>query len=283
MLTWPPSWKARSSSRPSAGLPRRDAVVGRLDAVVDGVADQVGQRVVDGLDDASCRARSRCPSISRRDLLAAGDREVADDARELVPDVADRLHARLHDALLQLGRDRFSRCAVPTKRGVLAGRAELQDLVAGEHELADQVHQLVEQADVDADRAVRDGAAGLLGRRLVAARRPLRGAPARPAAPARAAARRRRRQLVERDGSRLAVQDGGEAAPPARSSRARPRCRCSRCRRACARTASTIASSALVISGVEGQLAVAQARQQALADVGDRLEGRRSRGTRRCP
>ena len=34
--------------------------------------------------------------------------------------------------------------------------AELQDLVAGQHQLADQVHQLVEQPDVDPNVAARD-------------------------------------------------------------------------------------------------------------------------------
>ena len=53
---------------------------------------------------------------------------------------------------------RFRRCDVLRKAGVVDGARELQDLVAGEHQFADEVHQLVEQADVDADRAVGDAA-----------------------------------------------------------------------------------------------------------------------------
>ena len=45
------------------------------------------------------------PSISSRTCLPHEPAQVADDARELVPHVADRLHARLHDAFLQLGGD----------------------------------------------------------------------------------------------------------------------------------------------------------------------------------
>ena len=42
------------------------------------------------------------------------------------------------------------------QRRVVRARGELQDLVARQHQLADQVHQLVEQPDVDADRIVGD-------------------------------------------------------------------------------------------------------------------------------
>ena len=59
---------------------------------------------------------------------------------------------------------RLSRCTVPRNAGVLLGGAELHDLVAGEDQLADQGHQLVEQADVDADAAVGDGRGAGLGR-----------------------------------------------------------------------------------------------------------------------
>ena len=39
------------------------------------------------------------------DLLAELGGEIAHDARQLLPGVADRLHARLHHAFLQLGGD----------------------------------------------------------------------------------------------------------------------------------------------------------------------------------
>ena len=73
---------------------------------------------------------------------------------------------------------RLSRCAAADSVGVVARWRVLQDLVAGQHQLADEVHQLVEQPHVDADAAVGDAAAdvglslerafelGLLDRRL---------------------------------------------------------------------------------------------------------------------
>ena len=81
----------------------------------------------------------------------------------LRPDVADRLHPRLHDAFLQLGGDEvqaLGRADEALRRSWLA--AVLQDLVAGQDELADEVHQLVEQTDVDADVGVRQAGALLV-------------------------------------------------------------------------------------------------------------------------
>ena len=104
MLTWPPSWKARRSRRPSAGLPLATPHLRRLDAVVAGVADQVGQRVLDRLEDRLVELGVLALHVDA-DLLAARVRQVAHDAGDLGPDVVDGLHARLHDALLQLTGD----------------------------------------------------------------------------------------------------------------------------------------------------------------------------------
>ena len=69
---------------------------------------------------------------------------------------------------------RFSRCDVAEKL-VVVQRRQLQDLVARQHQLADQVHQLVEQADVDAQVRVGDVVraliAGGLGGRMRGGRR----------------------------------------------------------------------------------------------------------------
>ena len=55
-LTWmtmlAPSWNALSEMVPQGSLPRAFAGLRRLDAVIDGVADHVGERVFEVLDDA---------------------------------------------------------------------------------------------------------------------------------------------------------------------------------------------------------------------------------------
>jgi hypothetical protein len=134
-----------------------------LEAVVDRVADEVGQRILDRLEERLVDLGVLAVHLEAG-LLAARQREIAHDARELVPDVLDGLHARLHHALLQLGRDQVEALRRGRELGVAGALGELQDLVAGEHELADQVHQVVEQADVDADGLRRRRALlGLLG------------------------------------------------------------------------------------------------------------------------
>ena len=100
-----PRGRARRVSTPSAGLPAARAGLGRLDAVVDRVADEVGQRVLDRLEQGlvelglvalHLEADLTCRSCSPRSRTTRGS---------LRPDVVDRLHARLHDALLQLAGD----------------------------------------------------------------------------------------------------------------------------------------------------------------------------------
>ena len=76
--------------------------------------------------------------------------------------MADRLHARLHDGFAQIGGDHIEAAAEQREIGV--GVGGLQDLVAGEDQLADQVHHAVEQLDVDAQRGVGSAAGGGAGR-----------------------------------------------------------------------------------------------------------------------
>ena len=104
------------------------------------------------------------PSSSMRTCLPQATARSRTTRGNLLQIVADRLHARLHDADLQLGRQQVEPLHGAQERRVLLGGAELHDLVAGQDELADQVHELVEQADVHADGAVGDGGRARLGR-----------------------------------------------------------------------------------------------------------------------
>ena len=131
-----------------------------LDAVVDRVADEVGQRVLDRLEQGLVELGLAALHLQADGLLQL-HAQVADDARQLGPDVVDRLHARLHDALLQLAGDQVQPLGGADQVRVGLPGDVLHDLVAGQHQLADEQHQLVEQVDVHADRAVGDGAARL--------------------------------------------------------------------------------------------------------------------------
>ena len=134
------------------GLATRDPLGGRFDAVVDGVADQMGQRVADGLDDAFVEF-GVLPFHVEAGLFAAGDRKVSNHARELVPDGGDGLHACLHDACLQFRGQQVQPLHGALQGRILPGGAELNHLIAGQDQLADQIHQLVDLAHVHANRA----------------------------------------------------------------------------------------------------------------------------------
>ncbi len=143
-----------------------------LDAVVHRVADQVREGILDCLEDRLVEFGLLAFHLDR-DLLAARLGEVAYDARELAPDVPDRLHARLHHAFLQLRGHQIEALRRGQRIRVRLRRVELHDLIAREHEFAHQCHEPIEKADVDANRAVTGGAArlGVRGRRSRGCRR----------------------------------------------------------------------------------------------------------------
>ena len=90
------------------------------------------------------------------DLLAEFAGEVADDTRQLLPGIPDRLHPRLHDAFLQFGGDVGEPLQRHLELGVLVAAGDLQELVAGQHQFGDHGHQMLQRVHVDADRLVGD-------------------------------------------------------------------------------------------------------------------------------
>ncbi len=138
---------------PLGRLADREPVGGRLDAVVDRVAHQVGQRVLDRLEQAAVELGLPADH-GEAYLLAAGGGEVPHDAGQLRPEVVDRLHAGLHHGFLQLRRDEVEPLT-GTEHRRFGDRADRPyELVAGQHQLTDEPHERVQQVDVDADRRV---------------------------------------------------------------------------------------------------------------------------------
>jgi hypothetical protein len=142
-----------------------DASFGTLDAVIDRVANQVGQRIADRLEDRLVDV----DFLAVHDdvaLLAELGAQVADDAGEFAEDGADRLHAGSHDRLLELGRDLIEARGDGFDAEVGVGGQGLNELIASQHQLAGQVHEAIENADLHANagfgagRRVRAGGDG---------------------------------------------------------------------------------------------------------------------------
>ena len=166
---WSPSCSAESTTA-SARLAGGLALLGRLDAVVDGVAHQVDQRVGQGFDQVLVEVGFLAHQLEV-DLFLQVARQVADQAREAAEDLLDRLHARLHDGGLQVGGDHVEVGHGLGHGLVAAVQAEAHQAVTHQHQLADHVHDLVQARGVHAHRGLgfAGGRRGLVGRRRCSA------------------------------------------------------------------------------------------------------------------
>ena len=127
-----------------------DALLGRLEAVVERVADEVDERVAERVDDRAVELGVLADE-PQLDLLAELGGEVAHQPREAQEDGLDRDHADLHDHRLQRlrgAREVLHRLREPGHVGV---GGERLDVRAVHDELAHEVHELVEPLGVDAD------------------------------------------------------------------------------------------------------------------------------------
>ena len=84
--------------RAGRGLAGGDALVRRLEAVVERVADEVHERVAERVDDRAVELGLLADELEL-DLLAELGREVADEPREAQEHGLDRDHPHLHDHL----------------------------------------------------------------------------------------------------------------------------------------------------------------------------------------
>ncbi len=122
-----------------------------LQSVVGRVPHHMRQRVLDQLQHLAVEFGLGA-AHRQFDPLVELVREVAHQARQLAPGIADRLHARLHDAFLQVGGDVREPLQRHRERAVLLRARELHQLVSGEHEFAHQGHEVFEHVDRDPDR-----------------------------------------------------------------------------------------------------------------------------------
>ena len=129
------------------------ALLRRLDAVIDRVADDVAQRIADHLDHLAIELDIAAIHLEPH-LLAKIGAQIANHARQRREQAVDALHAGARDRVANLGdagRDAF-KCGLD--RDVALGVAKpAAELVAGQHGIGDAAHHPVEQVDRQADRA----------------------------------------------------------------------------------------------------------------------------------
>ncbi len=94
----------RKPNAPRAWLAGGAPLLRRFQTVVGGIAHHVRQRVLDQIEHLAIKLGLGALHF-QFDRLAEFVGEIAHDARKFLPGIADRLHARLHHAFLQLGGD----------------------------------------------------------------------------------------------------------------------------------------------------------------------------------
>ena len=128
-------------------LARGLTLFGRFHAVIHAVTQQMGHWIFNRLNDRAIQFRLRTFGL-QSDLLSAQLSKITHRSGQFAPERINRLDARLHHAVLQLGGDVVEPVASRLHRNGLQRSGELNDLVAGEHEFTDQIHQAVQQFDV---------------------------------------------------------------------------------------------------------------------------------------
>ncbi len=147
--------RCRQHELARAVLARRAPHLDGFDAVVETVAHEVSQRIDDPLDQALVEF-GRLTEGDKLDFLAEFRREIAHEAREAAENVIHRHHADRHHGFLQIARIALElRHAV--EKPIVQCRIERARRF-GEHRLrddqfADQVDQLIDLFDADANRA----------------------------------------------------------------------------------------------------------------------------------
>ena len=124
--------------------------IGALNAVVEGVAQKMHDRIADLVDNGTVKL-CLLALDGEVDLLAQFLRYVAHHARETVEHGTDRNHANLHDDVLQIARH-----AIHLFEGLheITHAMRLPDLFKAhlvDNQLAHEVHECIEFLDVDAD------------------------------------------------------------------------------------------------------------------------------------
>jgi hypothetical protein len=96
--------EGRQPDRPLVAFAGGPPLLRGLQAVIRRIAHHVGERILDQVEHLPVELGFGAEHF-QLDLLVELGREIAHDARQLLPCIADRLHAGFHHPFLQLGGD----------------------------------------------------------------------------------------------------------------------------------------------------------------------------------
>ena len=106
------------------------------------ITHHVRQRVLDEIENLTIQFRVGAVHL-KLDPLAQFTRQIANDARQFLPRISDRLHPRLHDAFLQFGGYVGQALQRHLEFVVLVAAADFEQLIASQHEFRHHGHQSV--------------------------------------------------------------------------------------------------------------------------------------------
>ena len=144
---------ARGNAQPPGfGLADNPPRGRRFDAMIDRVADDMGERVADHLDHLAIELHiaARCAQI---DLLAEVCAQIAHQPGQRRKDALDPLHPRLADGVAHVGDAGGEPLESVFQRGaVLLVAQAAGDFVARQYHVRHAVHQMIDQLQRNADR-----------------------------------------------------------------------------------------------------------------------------------
>ena len=168
--------------RAAGGLARRHALGSRFEAVIRRVADHVGP-AGSLITSRTCRSSSvSAPTMTRSICLPSSPERSRTTRGSFCHALPIGCMRVLIHAVLQLGRDVGQALQRHLVARILVPAGDLQELVAGQHQLRDHRHQVLERVDAHPDGLVLGSPRPSLLRRPRPSRRaPARTPPVRPA------------------------------------------------------------------------------------------------------
>ena len=115
----------------------------------------MGERILDALQHLAVELGVGAVQFEL-DVFAEFGGKVSNNARQLLPSVADRLHARAHDAVLQFGGDVGESLQRHLEFGFVVAAHDIEELIAGQHQLGHHGHQAFQRVDAHANRFAGD-------------------------------------------------------------------------------------------------------------------------------